>query len=132
MKYLLDTNICIFYLKGKYDLISKFKMIGKEHCCISEITVAELKYGAECSENPNKARALANELIEQFEIIPIYSSLDYFAKEKSRLRKEGTIIDDFDLLIGATAISEKMIMVTNNIKHLSRLKNIKIEDWTVK
>lgn len=107
-------------------------MIGKEHCCISEITVAELKYGAECSENPNKARALANELIEQFEIIPIYSSLDYFAKEKSRLRKEGTIIDDFDLLIGATAISEKMIMVTNNIKHLSRLKNIKIEDWTVK
>lgn len=130
MKYLLDTNICIFYLKGKYDLQNKFNNIGIENCYISEITVAELKYGSENSENPIKARNLANQFINQFEIVPIYNCLDYYAKEKSRLRKSGTIIDDFDLLIGSTAITEKMIMVTNNIKHLSRIKKIKIEDWT--
>lgn len=130
MKYLLDTNICIFYLKGKFDLQNKFKSIGKDHCYISEITVAELKYGAEHSENPSKARILVNELINQFEIIPIYNSLDYFAKEKSRLRKLGATIDDFDLLIGSTSISEKMFMVANNIKHLGRIKGIKIQDWT--
>lgn len=131
MKYLLDTNICIFYLKGKFDLQNKFKKIGIGNCFISEITVAELKYGSEHSENPSKTRLIVNELISKFEIIPIYSCLDYYAKEKSRLRKLGIIIDDFDLLIGATSISEKMIMVTNNVKHLGRLKNIKIEDWTI-
>jgi tRNA(fMet)-specific endonuclease VapC len=131
MKYLLDTNICIFYLKGKFNLANKFKKIEKEACYISEITVAELKYGAEHSENPSKTKLIVNELISQFQIIPIYSCLDYYAKEKSRLRKSGIIIDDFDLLIGATSISENMIMVTNNIKHLGRLKNIKIEDWTI-
>lgn len=130
MKYLIDTNICIYYLKGKFNLQNKFNKIGKEHCYISEITVAELKYGAENSENPNKAKILVKELINQFEIVPIYNCLDFYAKEKARLRKSGTILDDFDILIGTTAISEKMIMVTNNIKHLSRLKNIKIEDWT--
>ena len=131
MKYLIDTNICIYYLKGKFNLQNKFNKIGKEHCYISEITVAELKYGAENSENPNKAKILVKELINQFEIVPIYNCLDFYAKEKARLRKSGTILDDFDILIGTTAISEKMIMVTNNIKHLSRLKNIKIEDWTI-
>jgi tRNA(fMet)-specific endonuclease VapC len=50
MKFLIDTNICIFYLKGKYDLQIKFQKIGIENCFISEITVAELKYGAEYSE----------------------------------------------------------------------------------
>ena len=58
MKYLIDTNICIYYLKGKFNLQNKFNKIGKEHCYISEITVAELKYGAENSENPNKAKIL--------------------------------------------------------------------------
>ncbi len=130
MKFLIDTNICIFYLKGKYDLQIKFQKIGIENCFISEITVAELKYGAEYSENPAKARLFANELIAKFNIIPIFNCLDFFAKEKSRLRKSGTIIDDFDLLIGSTSISEKMVMVTNNTKHFDRIKNIKIQDWT--
>ncbi|WP_288909981.1 PIN domain-containing protein [uncultured Bacteroides sp.] len=53
-KYLLDTNICIFLLRGKYDVDKKIDQVGLENCCISEITVAELKYGAELG---SKARA---------------------------------------------------------------------------
>ena len=63
-------------------------------------------------------------------IIPIYNSLDIYAKEKARLRKAGMVIDDFDLLIGSTAIVHKITLVTNNSAHFKRLKGIEMEDWT--
>jgi len=49
-KFLLDTNICVFFLKGKFNLNEQLKKVGLQNCCISEITLAELKYGAECSD----------------------------------------------------------------------------------
>jgi len=62
-------------------------------------------------------------------VLPILNAIETFAKEKSRLRKTGNMIDDFDLLIGATAIANNMILVTENEKHLSRLSGIQIENW---
>jgi len=109
MKFLLDTNICIYFLKGKYNLISKIEKIGEENCFISEITVAELKYGAEKSDYVSENRKKVELFINKFTIIPIYTSLDIYAKEKARLSKAGTIVDDFDLLIGSTSISNEMI-----------------------
>jgi len=49
-KYLLDTNVCVFLFRGKYDINEMIKKVGFQNCCISEVTLAELKYGAECSE----------------------------------------------------------------------------------
>jgi len=132
MKYLLDTNICIYFLKGKYQLNDKFDEVGFDNLYISEITVAELKYGAENSNYPEKNRKVIQELSSQFKQIPIFNSLNIYAKEKARLRKEGKIIDDFDLLIGATAIANDMTLVTNNEKHFDKLKKIKIDNWTKK
>ena len=130
-QYLLDTNICIYFLKGKFDLKkTKIYTVGLANCSISEVTVAELKYGAEKSQRPDENSFIIEDFITKFSIIPIYPSLDIYAKEKARLKKAGTIIDDFDLLIGATAISNDLSLVTNNIAHLGRLTNIKIEDWT--
>jgi tRNA(fMet)-specific endonuclease VapC len=130
MDYLLDTNICIYFLKGRYGLVEKIERIGFENLFISEITVAELKYGVEKSANPDKNRPVINELIDKFKQLPIYGALDIYAKEKARLKKEGNIVDDLDLLIGATAIENNMILVTNNEKHFTRLQNIKVENWT--
>ncbi len=70
------------------------------------------------------------ELISKFNQIPIYKSLDIFAEEKARLQKKGNIVDDFDLLIGATVLANNMILVTNNEKHFKRLKGIQLENWT--
>lgn len=64
------------------------------------------------------------------QILPIFGSLDVYANEKARLRKVGKSIDDFDLLIGASAIANDLVLVTNNIKHFDRLNDVKIEDWT--
>lgn len=130
MKFLLDTNICIYFLKGKYRLKDKFDEVGFDNLYISEITVAELKYGAEKSDYPDKNRKVIQKLSSRFKQIPIFSSLEIFAKEKARLKKEGKPIDDFDLLIGATAIANDMTLVTNNEKHFDRLEKIKIDNWT--
>jgi tRNA(fMet)-specific endonuclease VapC len=130
-KYLLDSNICIYYLKGKYNLDKKIEEVGSDNCFISEITVAELKFGVENSKTIATMRKIVEEFISKFTIIPVYSSLDIYAKEKARLRKTGMIIDDFDLLLGATAINHNMVMVTNNVAHFNRLENIIIENWTI-
>jgi tRNA(fMet)-specific endonuclease VapC len=129
-KYLLDTNICIYYIKGLFELNKKIDEIGEKNCFISEITVAELKYGVENSKTVEAMRKVVEAFIPKFSVIPIYNSLDVYAKEKALLRKGGLLIDDFDIIIGATAIANKMTMVTNNVAHLNRLRDISIEDWT--
>lgn len=130
MKYLLDTNICIFYMKGLFNLDKKIENIGNENCYISEITLAELKFGVENSERKKKNTEALDNFINGIKIVPIYNSLDFYAIEKARLRKLGRTVDDFDLLIGASAVSNNMILITNNIKHFKNIKSIEIQDWT--
>ncbi len=67
----------------------------------------------------------------KFDVIPIFPSLDIYAKEKARLKTKGKILDDFDLLIGATAIFNKLTLVTKNVSDFVRLVDIDIEDWTI-
>lgn len=128
-KYLLDTNICVYFLKGLYNLHKKIEKEEVGNCFISEITVAELKFGAENSDNRDKNRKTVGEFVNKFAVIPIFNSLDIYAREKARLRKKGMPLDDFDLLIGATAISNNLILVTRNISDFERLKGIEIENW---
>jgi tRNA(fMet)-specific endonuclease VapC len=128
--YLLDTNIIIFFIKGKFNLDKRVEFIGLENCFISEITIAEMKFGAANSHNPEKNKKIIIEMERRLNILPIYNCLDIYAEEKARLHKIGNPIDDFDLLIGATAIINSMILVTNNIKHFKRMKNLVLEDWT--
>ena len=104
--------------------------VGEQNCFISEITVAELKYGVENSKTVEAMRKIVEAFIPKFFVVPVFNSLDIYAKEKAKLRKQGLMIDDFDILIGATAVANDMVMVTNNVVHLSRLDNIVIEDWT--
>jgi len=132
VKYLLDTNICIYFFKGKYNLDEQFKRVGSINCCISEITLAELKYGAECSDRVNENMKMVDDFANDLSVIPIYNSLNIYAKEKARLRKAGKLIDDFDILIGATAIANNFVLVTENVKHLNRLSKVKIENWIKK
>ena len=117
-------------MKGQFDLNKKFKKAKFENLYISEITIAELKFGAAKSEYPEKNKRVVEQLINNFKQIPIFKSLDLYADEKARLRKSGQIVDDFDLLIGATSVVNDMILVTNNEKHLSRVSGIVIENWT--
>lgn len=130
MNYLIDTNICIHFFRGKFNLIDKFETVKLKNCAISEITLAELIFGAENSSNPKKNYKLIDQFTEQIKILPIYNALTIYAKEKVRLRRKGKMISDFDLLIGSTAISNDLIMVTENVKEFNRITDIHIENWT--
>ena len=129
-KYLIDTNICIYYIKGKFDLRKKFEKADPDNCFISEITLAELMFGVENSEKKEKNQEALDNFLTGIKIVPIFHSLDLYAKEKSRLRKAGIPIDDFDLLIGVTSITHNLTMVTNNTDHFKQIKGIALEDWT--
>ena len=98
---------------------------------MSEITIAELKYGVEKSTHKEKNKKTLEIFQSKFEVIPIFPALDIYAKEKARLKIKGKILDDFDLLIGSTAIFNNLTLVTKNISDFDRLEDINIEDWTV-
>ncbi|WP_428223386.1 type II toxin-antitoxin system VapC family toxin [Flavobacterium sp.] len=130
MQYLLDTNICVFFLRGKFKLDEIIKQKGKENCFISEITVFELRFGAENSEKPSKSHKAVDSFVSGISVIPIYSSIKKYAKEKVRLRKMGKPMhDEFDLLIGVTAVENKLTLVTDNGKDFQNIEGIKIENW---
>ena len=129
MKYLLDSNICIHFLRGKYNIIEKLNEVGIDNCAISEIALAELVFGAEKSDNPKKNHKLIEKFIGQLSILPIFDAIRTYGKEKARLQSEGKMISDFDLLIGCTSIENDLIMVTENIKEFDRIKGIRIENW---
>ncbi len=129
-KYLLDTNICIYYLNGKFELDDKLDAVGIENCYISEITVAEMKYGAEKSQRINENLMTISLFQSRVQVVPIFGAIDFYAKEKARPQKQGITVDEFDLLIGATAVTNGLVMVTNNISHFYRIDGIELEDWT--
>jgi tRNA(fMet)-specific endonuclease VapC len=96
---------------------------------ISEITVAELYFGAYHSNNKEKHLKETKAFISQFTILPIFNCLETYAAQKAEMARKGELIDDFDTLIGAAAICNKIIMVTDNVRHLSHLNGIVIENW---
>ena len=113
-------------MKGKFNLEEKFEQ-STDNCFISEITLAELKFGVENSEKPEKNLKALADFLTGVKILPIFHSLDLYAKEKARLRKAGTPIDDFDLLIGVTSVTHNLTMVTNNTDHFKRINGIDLE-----
>lgn len=130
MKYLLDTDTCIFFLKNKFGIGKRVQEVGIDNCYLSEITIAELKFGAVKSANFKKHSNEVQKLEILFSILPIYDSLDEYANERVRLQKQGNLIPNFDLLIGVTATVNNLILVTNNEKHMNRINNVQIENWT--
>ncbi len=130
MKYLLDTNICVHFLRGKFEIDKKINEKGLENCYISEISVLELRFGAENSADKIKSHKAVDIFLKGLVIIPIFGSIKRYAEEKVRLNKLGKPQnDEFDLLIGVTAIENKLILVTENTKDFTNLTDIKIENW---
>ena len=129
-KYLLDTNICAYFFNGQFSLLEKIREIGFENCVVSEITIAELKYGIAKSTKKEMNQHLLDTFQAKIEVLPIFPALDIYATEKARLKTKGKMLDDFDLLIGSTAIFNNLTLVTKNISDFNRLDGIVIEDWT--
>lgn len=132
MRYLLDTNICIYFANGRHTQIStRIANIAAGELAISVITYGELVYGAAKS-----ARAAANRLVIAKLITDLVAPLPLplgaavaYGEAKAQLRAKGQLISDNDLWIAAHALSEGLVLVTNNVSEFKRVKGLKLENW---
>ncbi len=128
--YLLDTNVCVEFFKKNERVGRRMSLLESGQLFISVISLAELKYGAFKSNRQDHHLDLIAAFLDEVVVLPIDACIDIFATEKVRLSKAGSVIDNFDLLIGATAIHHRLTLVTNNTKHFQRIQGIQLEDWT--
>ena len=128
-KYLLDTSIIAFLFRKAYNIGNRLRELDNDQYFVSEITIAELTYGAYHSDRVSENLMMVDRLESLVDILPISSAIDEYGKQKDILVKSGRMIDDFDLLIGCTAVANGMIMVTDNTKHFSRIHGIQLENW---
>ena len=127
--YLLDTNICVFLFRKQFDIEERLNAVGLKNCFVSEVTIAELMYGAYKSNRIEENETLVRHFIERVKIVSFAESIMHYAKDKNTLRTNGTPIDDFDLLIAASAKARNLVLVTDNIKHFKNIPNLTIETW---
>lgn len=131
MRYLIDTDICIYIMnKRPPGVIKKFKQFKPGEIGVSAITVSELWFGVSKSIHQEKNRRRLEEFVAPFEIL----SYDEHAAQKygdirAELEKHGRLIGPLDMLIAAHAMSRDLILVTNNESEFKRIKNLEIENW---
>ena len=127
-KYLIDSDILIYFLKGKQEVVERISQIPIDDLYISRINYTELIYGAYNSARIEQNLKVIEPFLDNFKILEFTkkSSL-IFAKEKTRLKKNGNIIADMDLMIASIAIENDCILISNNIKHFQRVQNLELE-----
>jgi tRNA(fMet)-specific endonuclease VapC len=131
MKYMLDTNSCIYIIKKHpIQVLSHLKKKNISDVCISAITLAELQYGVQKSERKAQNSLALSEFLAPIEILPFDdASAIEFGKIRAVLEKKGARIGEYDLMIAAHAISLDLILVTNNSKEFKGVSNLNIENW---
>ena len=131
MKYLLDTNACIFLMKNQIPIVEHYKKNKHLGVVISAITAAELFFGVYNSSNLEKnSTNLANFLIGLGVLKFDDSAAMEYGRIRAILKKQGKLIGQLDMLIAAHAKSRGLIVVTNNVKKFSRIAGLVLEDWT--
>ncbi len=132
MKYLIDTNICIYIMnKRPVAVIKKFKQFELGEIGISTITVSELQYGIVKSKYRKKNEFRLEEFLTPLEILTYdQTTARVYGDIRFQLEKLGQPIGSLDLLIAAQAISQDLVLITNNDKEFKRIKKLKVENWT--
>ena len=133
MLYLLDTNICIYFIKNQYPkLTRKILSFNPEQLAISSITWFELEYGAEKSNWGQRNRDNMKLFLSPFTILPFDDNdAIYAGRIRQNLEKNGIIIGAYDVLIAAQGLAKQATVVTHNIGEFSRVPNIVLEDWVM-
>lgn len=129
--FLLDTDTIIYILKGNDSVREKLKAHIEDPIKISVVSLMELYYGAYKSEKVSSNLAKIDTLKNEIETIPVGSEVvESFGRLKAHRETSGKRLDDFDLVIASSALSHGFCLVTNNIKHFSRIEGLKLENWT--
>ena len=131
IKYMLDTNICVYIIKRKpKDTIERFRQTKISQVGISSITLSELEYGIVKSSKPDQNRFALAQFLAPMEILSYDDkAAQQYGILRSFLEKQGTPIGSLDILIAAHALSIDCVFVTNNQKEFNRVPNLNIDNW---
>ena len=132
MKYMLDSNICIYLIKRKPEVVlSRLRAAASEGVSISAITLAELEHGVAMSAYPEKNADALAQFLTLIEVLPFDAkAAAHYGSIRADLQRKGTLIGQMDLLIAAHARACKLIAVTNNTREFTRVEGLIVDDWT--
>jgi len=129
---ILDTDTCIYWLKGDHRIEKRIIDRGLRHCAITVITECELYYGAMKSQKAEKNITAIEELRRKVRTLHTGDGVSgHFGRIKSDLEKKGLSVDDADLLIASIALMHDALLVSNNTEHFKRIKGLKLENWAL-
>jgi len=127
VRYLVDTDWVIHYLKGHPKIVARIQDLSAEEIALSVISLAELYEGVFYSRNPRKSEAALQDFLRGIKLLGIdEETTRLFGRERGRMRAEGKTVGDFDLLIGATALHHGLTVLTNNRRHFELIKKLQI------
>lgn len=130
MTFLLDTDTCVYWLRGNPTVRSRLMAISVDELSISAITLAELHYGADCSTHPDTNHRAIDDFASGVAVLPVDAVIARtFGEIKADLRRQGNLIEDFDLLLAATALVNGLTIVTNNMSHFTRIPGLSLNNW---
>ena len=131
--YLLDTNICIFAIRGNRPALSqRLLSIHPREICVSAITVGELEYGAVKSRWSEQTRYAFHALLASYTVLPFTESdAIVFARIRAALASSGLPIGAYDMMIGAQGVARGYTVVTHNTREFIRIPGIQLEDWSI-
>ncbi|RJX29531.1 MAG: type II toxin-antitoxin system VapC family toxin [Dethiobacter sp.] len=131
MKYMLDTNICIYIIKQKPpQVLETFQRLEVGDVCISTITLAELEYGVAKSLHREKNQTALAAFLVPLDILPFSDKAALACgKVRAALEKKGLLIGPYDLLISSHALSEGLTLVTNNLSEFQHIPGLPVENW---
>tara|TARA_R110002073_G_scaffold281518_1_gene445759 strand:+ start:1845 stop:2249 length:405 start_codon:yes stop_codon:yes gene_type:complete len=131
LRYLLDTNICIYLAKNRPPLLQERVTAHSSGLAISSIVLSELRYGADKSARPEKNHSVVDALVARLQVLDFDSkAADHYGQIRAELEREGTPIGPYDFLIAAHARAEGLVLVTNNVREFDRVSGLRVEDWT--
>lgn len=131
MKYLLDTDICIYLIKKRPSaVIDRLRRCQTGDAVVSSITVAELRYGASKSQGPEQNHEALNLFLAPFDLLMFdHRAAQAYGEIRAQVERAGTPTGPLDLLIAAQARSANLTLVTNNTNEFGRVKGLRVEDW---
>lgn len=128
MKYILDTDILIYFLKGQKNVVDRVSNLPSQQRAVTIINSTELLFGAFNSQKKKENLQHFEAFLKNFEILPFcHSASLIFAEQKAVLKKEGKMIDDLDLMIASITLQHKATLLTNNLRHFERIQKLKAE-----
>jgi tRNA(fMet)-specific endonuclease VapC len=133
LKYLLDTNVCINYLRGKNPIVVQHVSAHPAaEVALCSVVIAELRYGAERSINPAKEHAGVDAFAAQFVSLPFDDvAARIFGEIRAALESVGQAIGPYDTMIAAIALAHNMTLVTHNTNEFCRVPGLTLEDWEI-